>query len=319
MPQRLATSDPGFEADFAAFLATKREVSSDVDAAVAAIIDDVRARGDAAVIELSRRFDGVDLAAVGMRVTDAEIEAACASADRGTLDALQLAHDRIASHHARQLPTDDAYTDALGVELATAFPLPLLAVPPPTGLASVAVNVPALVGDPLYQSRSLLDATEERLCSFILPQFRTENRFHPVSGAGQACPGIALAGAALGGDEAFALGALAGQLAGATNGFGLFAGALLGGLFVEIAQLHLAKDSFALKLLLERAERLVNVVVAYEYLHVSFLVRASKGLFRFLSVSRVPSPGTKGNGRISRARRRITLACSRIAAGRDMN
>ncbi|MGD9828344.1 MAG: histidinol dehydrogenase [Hyphomicrobiaceae bacterium] len=142
MPQRLATSDPGFEADFAAFLATKREVSSDVDAAVAAIIDDVRARGDAAVIELSRRFDRVDLTAVGMRVTDAEIEAACASADRGTLDALQLAHDRIASHHARQLPTDDTYTDALGVELASRWtPVEAVGLYVPGGTASYPSSV----------------------------------------------------------------------------------------------------------------------------------------------------------------------------------
>ena len=55
MPQRLSTSDPGFEGAFAAFLAAKRETSQDVDDAVRAIIADVRARGDTALTELTQR------------------------------------------------------------------------------------------------------------------------------------------------------------------------------------------------------------------------------------------------------------------------
>jgi hypothetical protein len=67
--------------------------------------------------------------------------------------------------------------------------------------------------------------------------------------------------------KTFALRALAGQLAGTANGFGLFAGALLGRLLIVSAHLHFAEDAFALHLFLERAKRLVNIVVADEYLH----------------------------------------------------
>ena len=63
MPLELATSDPGFEAAFTRFLATKREVSEDVDQAVRAIIAQVRREGDAALVELTRRFDRLDLGA----------------------------------------------------------------------------------------------------------------------------------------------------------------------------------------------------------------------------------------------------------------
>ena len=81
MPLHLNASDPDFESAFAAFLATKREVSEDVDAAVRSIIAQVRAHGDEAIIELTRRFDRLDLAATAMRVSEAEIAAAVAACD----------------------------------------------------------------------------------------------------------------------------------------------------------------------------------------------------------------------------------------------
>jgi histidinol dehydrogenase len=117
MPKRLQTRAPGFETEFAEFLAAKREVSADVDAAVAEIVGDVRARGDAALIELSRKFDQVDLEAVGMRVTPAELRAARAACADETIAALELAATRIAEHHERQLPVNERYTDEIGVEL----------------------------------------------------------------------------------------------------------------------------------------------------------------------------------------------------------
>jgi hypothetical protein len=67
--------------------------------------------------------------------------------------------------------------------------------------------------------------------------------------------------------QAFALSALAGQLAGAADGFRLFAGALFRRLFIMSAHLHFAEDAFALHFLLQRAKRLVNIVVADKYLH----------------------------------------------------
>ncbi len=117
MPKRLITSDPGFEEGFKAFLAEKREVSADVDAVVREIVDTVRRDGDRALIAYSQKFDSVDLDKVGLRVTEAEIKAARQSCSSETLDALELARERIAEHHARQLPGDDRYTDAAGVEL----------------------------------------------------------------------------------------------------------------------------------------------------------------------------------------------------------
>jgi histidinol dehydrogenase len=117
MPVRLTSSEPNFAEAFTAFLATKREVSEDVDQAVRAIIADVRKRGDAAVIELSKKFDQVDLGEIGIRVTAEEVEAAFRACSPEALDALGFAHDRIADHHRRHLPSSETYTDAAGVTL----------------------------------------------------------------------------------------------------------------------------------------------------------------------------------------------------------
>ncbi len=117
MPLRLSTSDPDFASRFDAFLATKREASEDVDLAVRAIIADVRARGDAALVALSKKFDDVDLAAIGIRVTEDEIETAVAACSAETLDALGFARLRIADHHQRHLPTSETYRDGQGVTL----------------------------------------------------------------------------------------------------------------------------------------------------------------------------------------------------------
>ena len=117
MPKRLRTSDPGFAQAFAAFLGEKREVSADVDAAVAAIIADVKSRGDAALVELSRKFDQIDLDKVGMRVSQHDMRVALDACEKETLAALELARDRIEEYHQRQLPVNERYTDELGVEL----------------------------------------------------------------------------------------------------------------------------------------------------------------------------------------------------------
>lgn len=119
MPQRLHAADPDFAARFARFLADKREAETDVEDAVRAIVSDVRRRGDAALIELTARFDALELTPDTLRVPDGEIEAAYRSASAETLEALQLAHDRIQSHHERQRPADDRYRDALGAELGS--------------------------------------------------------------------------------------------------------------------------------------------------------------------------------------------------------
>jgi histidinol dehydrogenase len=117
MPMRLSTNDSNFESQFVALLGQKREVSTDVDDAVRAIIADVRTRGDAGLAELTLKYDHLDLQRAGLAVTAAEIESAYAACSKETLDALYFARDRIADHHKRQLPSDDRYRDAAGVEL----------------------------------------------------------------------------------------------------------------------------------------------------------------------------------------------------------
>jgi len=117
MPIRLDSSSADFRERFGTFLAAKREASADVERATRAIVDDVAARGDAALIEATRKFDRLDIDASGLRVTAAEIDAAVKACDRETLDALKFARDRIELFHRRQLPKDERFTDALGVEL----------------------------------------------------------------------------------------------------------------------------------------------------------------------------------------------------------
>lgn len=152
MAIRLSTADADFETRFKDLLAGKREASEDVDQVVRAILDDVRTRGDAAVVDYTNRFDRVSVSSIAdLRVTAEEIEAATAAVEPATLDALKLARDRIHSHHARQMPKDDRYTDALGVELGSRWTaVEAVGLYVPGGLASypssVLMNaVPALV------------------------------------------------------------------------------------------------------------------------------------------------------------------------------
>jgi histidinol dehydrogenase len=146
VPIRLDDREPDFEARFSAFLATKREVSEDVDARVAEIIADVRARGDAALVDWTARLDRFDVAARGLRIGEAEIDAAVAAVDAATMDALVLARDRIAAHHARQRPSDDRYVDALGVELGSRW----------TAVEAAGLYVPG--GTAAYPSSVLMNA-----------------------------------------------------------------------------------------------------------------------------------------------------------------
>src|SRR6266446_5909120 len=117
MPVRLDSRSADFVQQFLRFLASKREVSADIERATRAIVDDVAARGDIALIEATRKFDRLDLEPGGLRITAAEIDAAVKACDTQTLDALAFARDRIEIFHRRQLPKDERFTDALGVEL----------------------------------------------------------------------------------------------------------------------------------------------------------------------------------------------------------
>jgi len=151
MPIRLDARAPDFAARFRAFLDTKREASADVEQAVRAIIADVAARGDAALVELTQQFDRVDLNAIGLRVKPGEIDAAAGACDRAALDALTLARDRIEAYHRRQVPTDDRFTDALGVELGHRW----------TAIEAVGLYVPG--GTAAYPSSVLMNAVPAKV------------------------------------------------------------------------------------------------------------------------------------------------------------
>ena len=115
--QFLDTQDPDFESAFQALLGAKREDSPDVDAVVADIIADVRARGDAAVLELTQRFDRLSLAASTLAFSKDEIAAEIARVSDTDRASLELAAERIRAYHERQMPEDAWWTDATGAQL----------------------------------------------------------------------------------------------------------------------------------------------------------------------------------------------------------
>jgi histidinol dehydrogenase len=117
MPQFLNITDADFETRFEALLHMKREDSPDVDDTVAGIIADVRARGDDAVIELTSKFDRLDLTPDTLAFSADEIAEAAASVPAEEREALELAAARIRAYHARQLPKDERWTDATGADL----------------------------------------------------------------------------------------------------------------------------------------------------------------------------------------------------------
>ena len=151
MPIRLESSAHDFDQQFAAFLSTKREASADVEAVVRDIIADVVARGDAALVDLSRRFDRVDLAQTGLRIATDEIAAAEKACNPRALEALALARDRIEAYHVRQKPKDERFTDTIGVELGSRW----------TAIEAVGLYVPG--GTAAYPSSVLMNAVPAKV------------------------------------------------------------------------------------------------------------------------------------------------------------
>ena len=151
MPIRLDSHDADFEPRFAALLAGKREASQEVGDVVANIIADVRARGDAAVVEWTNTFDKSDVAPATLRIADAEIEAEANRVSPEVIAALQTAHDRIRAHHAKQMPVDHIYQDHLGVTLGTRW----------TAVEAVGIYVPG--GLASYPSSVLMNAVPAKV------------------------------------------------------------------------------------------------------------------------------------------------------------
>jgi len=151
MPLRLDSQSADFADRFRSLLALKREAAQDVEEAVRGIIADVVARGDRALFELTTRFDRVDLAKIGLRVTTAEINAAEKSCDENAIAALKVARDRIEAYHRRQKPSDDRFTDSLGVEMGAKW----------TAIEAVGLYVPG--GTAAYPSSVLMNAVPAKV------------------------------------------------------------------------------------------------------------------------------------------------------------
>ena len=151
MAIRLDTRSSDFAELFRAFLATKREASADVEAAVRAIVNDVALRGDAALKDYTLKFDRLDLGRMAMKVTAEEIAAALTSCSAATLDALEFARARIEAYHRRQMPKDDRFTDTLGVELGSRW----------TAIEAVGLYVPG--GTAAYPSSVLMNAVPAKV------------------------------------------------------------------------------------------------------------------------------------------------------------
>ncbi len=146
MPLELNMADADFAARFDALVKSKRDAEADVGTVAAQIIADVRKRGDAALHELNAKFDKVDSAKLGLRISQAEMDAAAALVDTATLSALETAAERIRVFHARQQPSDDFFTDAQGVKLGHRW----------TALDAVGLYVPG--GKAAYPSSVLMNA-----------------------------------------------------------------------------------------------------------------------------------------------------------------
>ena len=151
MPLRLDSQSADFADRFRSLLALKREGAQDVEQVVRDIIADVVARGDRALFELTAKFDRVDLAKTRLRVAAAEIDAAEKSCDGNAIAALKVARDRIEAYHRRQKPSDDRFTDSLGVEMGAKW----------TAIEAVGLYVPG--GTAAYPSSVLMNAVPAKV------------------------------------------------------------------------------------------------------------------------------------------------------------
>lgn len=151
MPLRLDARSSDFAERFEGFLAVKRAAETNVDSIVAAILEDVRRRGDAALIEYTRRYDRVDFTAEALRVADADIAAAPARCPKPALDALALARRRIEAYHRRQVPRGFTFRDATGLTLGARW----------TALDAVGLYVPG--GRAAYPSSVLMNAVPAKV------------------------------------------------------------------------------------------------------------------------------------------------------------
>ncbi|MCF8480271.1 MAG: histidinol dehydrogenase, partial [Rhodospirillum sp.] len=146
MTARLKSSSPTFEQAFTALLGGKREAAQDVTDSVAAILEQVRERGDSALLEYTNTFDRMTLTADRLRITAAEVDAAVAQIDPELGTALELAAERIRAFHEKQRPSGISYTDSVGVRLGQRW----------TPVSAAGLYVPG--GTAAYPSSVLMNA-----------------------------------------------------------------------------------------------------------------------------------------------------------------
>ncbi len=145
-PRILRSTDADFDAALGAFIAAKRDHDADVTETVAAILEDVRARGDAAVADYTRRFDGFDPDTRSLTIPQDAMAEALERCPDALREALGLAAERIRAYHTRQRPDDLTMSDGAGVELGHRW----------TPVDSVGIYVPG--GKAAYPSSLLMNA-----------------------------------------------------------------------------------------------------------------------------------------------------------------
>jgi len=150
--QRLVSGAPDFEARFAALLAFEGAQDSAVDAAVAGILDDVKRRGDAAVLDYTRRFDRVQANSVAeLELERDEMQRALADLPAARRDALEQAAARVRAYHEQQITRSWSYIEADGTRLGQQV----------TALDRVGIYVPG--GKAAYPSSVLMNALPARV------------------------------------------------------------------------------------------------------------------------------------------------------------
>ncbi|HYE45747.1 MAG TPA: histidinol dehydrogenase [Caulobacter sp.] len=184
--RRFRHDDPDFETAFAAFLEERRGQPANVDAAVAAVLAEVKARGLEAVLEYGERFDGVELTEASIRVTAEEIAEGVAACDPKVREAIDFAAARIRAYHERQVPADQRWTDEAGVELGWRW----------GPLESVGVYVPG--GRAAYPSTVLMNCVPAQVAGV--------DRIAMVTPPGRLEPAVLTAAHAAGIDEIWRVG-----------------------------------------------------------------------------------------------------------------
>ncbi len=184
--RRFNVSDPGFEADFTAFLDAPRGSPAQVDTAVAAIVEAVRAEGLPAVLRFAEQFDHAALTEATLRVTADEIEAGAAACPQAVRDAIDFAAARIRTYHARQRPADARWVDETGTELGWRW----------TPLEAVGIYVPG--GRAAYPSTVLMNAVPAQVAGV--------DRIAMVTPPGKLQPAVLAAAKAAGVSEIWRLG-----------------------------------------------------------------------------------------------------------------